>query len=487
MNSILFLIVIPLMAAFLSMFLGKKNRYIAYTAAIFNLLFSIGILLSGNIPFNVAIGSWSAPYGINFVATDLSIIFLILVNLGAVLALTTSGKDKGYPFYAFFYVLLAGTNGLVLTGDIFNFFLFVELSTFATAGLVAYNRNKLASGAALKYLIVASVSSAFALGSIGLIYKTLGTLNLAEIALRLGELNGATLSLIIILFLVSLLLELKIFPFNIWVVKAYEASNTEVNLFLHGMFGTAGIYAALRFLIMIFGIGQGDTTGNFNITATLAILSFVTVIISEVGALTERNMKKILAYSTMGQMGMILFAISLGTKEAYTGIFFLVISNFLAKFILFMVSRQFSKVSDSYDYTSMRGLGRNYALLGIAFTAAALSLMGIPFFAGFLGKLTIISSALLFGKLVIIGAVIIVLASVVEGVYFLRIAHTFFTEGPVRERKITRRNCVLPALLALMIIVVGVYPDIANHTISTLVTELTNVTEHYISIVLPLK
>ncbi|WDC84425.1 proton-conducting transporter membrane subunit [Caloramator sp. mosi_1] len=283
MNSVVFLVVIPLIAAFLSLFLETKNKIIMYLVTFFNLLFTIFIFKSGCIPFNVAIGGWKAPYGINFVVTDITIYFLLLVNTAAVISITLVKDIKEYQFYSFYFVLLAATNGMVLTGDMFNFYLFTELSTFAIAGLVAYKRDRLSTGAALKFLILSSTASLFSLASIGLIYKTLGTLNFADIAVKLPSLNQASFNLILILFLSSMLVELKIFPFNLWVVKSYEGSITSVNMFTHGMLGTAGIYGAVRILLIVF-----PNMYKTNISTILMILSFMTVIIGEVGALKEK-------------------------------------------------------------------------------------------------------------------------------------------------------------------------------------------------------
>lgn len=486
MNSIVFLVVIPLIAAFLSLFLEKNNKILSYIVTLFNLSFSIFVLTSGRIPFNVAIGGWRAPYGINFVVTDLTIFFLILVNFAALLALTTIPETMEYQFYSFYFVLLSSTNGIVLTGDLFNFFLFVELSTFAVAGLIAYKRDRLSTGAALKYLILSSTASIFTLASIGLIYKTLGTLNFADIARRVSSLNEASLSLILVLFISSLLVELKIFPFNMWVVKAYEASKTSVNLFIHGMLGTAGVYGAIRILFMIFSKEAGKLTLSGNLTSILVVFAFVTVIIGEIGALTEKNMKKILAFSSMAQLGIVLFGISLGSLNALKGVFYIVISNYIAKFVMFLTAKEYSKVSESYNFHDMKGLGRKYPLLAIAFTISALSLMGIPFFAGFWGKISIIGNAIFAGRLGLIGAVIILLASVIEGAYYLRISHTFFSEGKERENKISRRTCFLPILLALLILFIGINPNGFEKIIEILIEEIKS-PDKYVKLILSLK
>lgn len=482
MNSIVFLVVIPLIAAFLSLFLESLNKATMYIVTLFNLIFSLAVLMSGNIPFNVAIGGYRAPFGINFVVTDITIYFLLLVNIAALISITMVKNIKEYQFYSFYFVLLAATNGMVLTGDMFNFYLFTELSTFAIAGLVAYKRDRLSTGAALKFLILSSTASLFSLASIGLIYKTLGTLNFADIAVKLSSLNQASFNLIVILFLSSMLVELKIFPFNLWVVKSYEGSITSVNMFTHGMLGTAGIYGVIRILLIVF-----PNMYKTNISTVLIILSFMTVLIGEVGALKEKNLVKVLAFSSMAQMGMFMFGLALGSFESIKGALYLVVSNYIAKMVMFIVTKQYSNAVDSKNYNDMKGLGRKYPLLAISFTIAALSLMGMPFFAGFWGKFSIVVSALATGKLASIGISLILIASVVEGVYYLRISHTFFSEKDVNNVNISRVYCLVPFVLAILILAIGIYPSYVEQVVLNIIDEIKNAPDKYINIILSLK
>ncbi|SHE47596.1 complex I subunit 5 family protein [Caloramator proteoclasticus] len=482
MNSIVFLVVIPLIAAFLSLFLGNLNKITMYIVTLFNLIFSISVFMSGKIPFNVAIGGWKAPFGINFVVTDITIYFLLLVNIAALMSITMVKDIKEYQFYSFYFVLLAATNGMVLTGDMFNFYLFTELSTFAIAGLVAYKRDRLSTGAALKFLILSSTASLFSLSSIGLIYKTLGTLNFADIALKLTKLNQASYNLILILFLASMLVELKIFPFNLWVVKSYEGSITSVNMFTHGMLGTAGIYGAIRILLIVF-----PNMYNTNISKVLVILSVFTVLIGEIGALKEKNLVKVLAFSSMAQMGIFMFGIALGSFESIKGSLYIVVSNYLAKLVMFIVTKQYSRAVDSKNYIDMKGLGRKYPILAISFTIAALSLMGMPFFAGFWGKFSIVISALSLDRLSTLGIAIILIASVIEGVYYLRISHTFFVEKDVNSVNISRVYSIIPFALALLILVVGIYPNSIEQMLFNVIDEIKNAPNKYINIILSLK
>jgi len=215
MNSVLFLVVIPLLGTFISLF-NKKVKEMTFLITLFNEIFTIYIITCVGLPKIAIIGGFLPPYGINFVLTDLSLLFIFLVNTAGLISMLVINEKKTSKFYSVYLVLLAANNGLVLTGDLFNLFIFMELSTFAITALISYKRDKVSSGTGIKYLILSSVSSSFLLIGIGMIYKTLGTLNIADIAGKLNLLSVPTLSLIILLIFAGILVEIEIFPFNIW-------------------------------------------------------------------------------------------------------------------------------------------------------------------------------------------------------------------------------------------------------------------------------
>ncbi|KYH35288.1 Na(+)/H(+) antiporter subunit D1 [Clostridium tepidiprofundi DSM 19306] len=487
MNSVLFLITIPLIGAFLALFTKKANRSIATLIALFMEIFTISIYISGKLPASVAIGGWPAPYGINFVLTPLSVGFVILINLAAIISLLLIREEKSYQFYSTFLVLLAASNGIVLTGDIFNFYIFSELTTFAITALIAYTRDRKSTGAAIKYLILASASSAFLLIGIGVLYKTLGTLNIADIASKVTLLNSATLQLIMILMFAGIFVELELFPFNMWVPKAYIAAKTSVNIMLHGMLGTAGAYVITRILLTMFSNGNAVFIDG-NIAKIILIIAMLTIIISETAAFAERNIKKVLAFSSMGQMGLILFGFMIGNEQAIRGAFYVVIANFLAKTVLFILTGEFMTIVKSDKWEDMKGLGRKYPVAGVAFIIASLSLMGMPLFAGFWGKLGIIQGAMSGNGVIMTGVVIILITAVIEGIYFLKIAHTLFLEKDENiefTSKLRVHSTIIAGVLALVIVIIGVHPGLLGSNIDKASNELLKSVPNYVQIVFP--
>jgi len=488
MNSALFLIAIPLLGAFATLLLKKSNQILAIGITLFMAIFSASTLFGGQLPANVVIGGWQPPFGINFVLTTMSVGFVFLVNLAGLLALVSIKEEKKVQFYSIYLVLVAATNGLILTGDLFNFFIFVELSTFAIAGLIAYSGNRLSTGTALKYLILSSTAGAFLLIGVGVIYKTLGTLNMAEAAAHMGSLNPAALSLVMVLILAGIFVELEVFPFNIWVPNAYLSSKTSVTLMLHGMLGTAASYITARILITLFAVGGNGVLADEGIRNMVILIAIATMLISQISAYSEKKLKKVLAFSSMAQMGLILFAFMIGSKEAIIGAFFIVIANYVSKLVLLALAGEYSLVVGSDNWEDMKGLGRKYPLSAIAFTVAALTVMGMPLFAGFWGKLGILQGAMKGDGLLLVGAVAILIAAVVEGIYLLKIAHTLFLvreEGKDFVEEPRKRIVGIAITLAGVAIVIGLYPGLLENMFNIASAEILDSLPNYIKVVFP--
>ncbi|BEP29946.1 complex I subunit 5 family protein [Helicovermis profundi] len=486
MNSVLFLIVIPLLGAFLALFAKKANRTIATIIALFMEIFSIIIYLSDKLPTSVLIGGWQAPFGINFVLTPMSVSFIILINLAAAISLFVIRGEKSYQFYSTFLVLLAASNGIVLTGDIFNFYIFSELTAFGITALIAYPRDKRSTGAALKYLILASTASSFLLIGIGIIYKTLGTLNIADIASKVPLLNPLTLELIIVLMLAGIFVELELFPFNMWVPKAYFGGTTSVNVMLHGMLGTAGAYIIARILLTMFAASGSGILINANIANSILIIASLTILVSEIAAFAEKKLKKVLAFSSMGQMGLIIFGFMVGNEQALIGAFYMVVANFLAKTILFVLAGEFISMTGSDNWEDMKGIGRKHPVSGLAFVVASLSLMGVPFFAGFWGKLGVIQGAINGSGFMVVGIIIILITAIIEGVYFLKISHTLFLEKDKNEEfksSARKTSLVIAASLAIIVLAIGIKPGLIKANVNSAANEILNSTTNYVDVV----
>ncbi|MFA9396752.1 MAG: complex I subunit 5 family protein [Clostridiaceae bacterium] len=487
MNSLVFLIVIPLIGAFLNLF-NKKVKLISFLITLTNLIISLYLIISFSGPKIAIIGGYSPPYGINFSLTNLSALYLVLINLAAIISISLVNKEKENKFYSIYLVLLAASNGIVLTGDLFNLFIFLELSSFATAAIIAYKKDKLASGTAIKYLILASVSSSFLLIGIGLIYKTLGTLNIADIGSNIYLLSNMTLSFITILIIAGLFMEFELFPFNIWVPKAYMATNASENIMLFGLVGSSASYVMIRIIFTMLSPSGNGALVNENIIKIISIFALITILVSEISAYSENKLKKILAFSSMAQMGMIFYGLIINDMNSIKGALYLVIANFLAKIVLLILSGEFEKITGSNTYKGYKGLGRKYKSLGIAFVLASLSLMGIPFTLGFVGKINILEALFKLRGSYLIGAAIILIASIIEGIYYLKISHYLFLENKELENKDTSPRIlvfVISIIFVLVIVLLGVYPKLIDNYLNNISLEILDSIKYYVKIVLP--
>lgn len=482
MNSVLFLVVIPLMGTFISLF-NKKVKEMTFLITLFNEIFTIYIITSVSLPKVAIIGGFLPPYGINFVLTSISILFIFLINTAGLISMLVIHEKKSSKFYSVYLVLLAANNGLVLTGDLFNLFIFMELSTFAITALISYKRNKVSSGTGIKYLILSSVSSSFLLIGIGIIYKTLGTLNIADIAGKLNLLSVPTLSLIILLIFAGILVEIEIFPFNIWVPKAYISADASVNIMLFGILGSSASYVMARIIFTMLSVNHDGKLSSYGLSNVIMIFAVLTIIISELAAYSEKKMKKILAFSSMGQMGLILYGFTLANKAGVIGALFLVIASFLAKTVLLILNGEFEKISGSDDYRDYKGIGRENKIAGIVFAIAALSLMGIPLTAGFIGKLNLIEGAISLGGINIYVAAAILAMSVLEGIYFLKISnYLFLTKEKEFKSRIKYSTLSIAIILSALIIIIGLSPNITNY-FGNAAGEILNSTSNYINVV----
>jgi len=322
---------------------------------------------------------------------------------------------------------------------------------------------------------------------IGLLYSGTGSLNIADNIIKLRSLNPKFIITIIILFIPMLLVETEIIPFNFWVPGAYQKSSSNFAAVLSGIFLTAGIYIFIRIFIMFFG-NVLDETYLHKIKIILFLLAGLSFMLGEIAAYSSKNIKKILAYSSIGQAGLILSGLLMVNKTAVWGAMFLLLAHIIAKSLMFFITSFFVKSTQTSNYKNLTGIGRTYPFLGFGFTIGALSLSGMPLFAGFWGKFSlikgIVSNISNQPKLFYLAILFLGIGIIVETVYLLRLSHKLF-EKPKNEFKgkvpILLKVTVL--ILVLILVILGVYPQIITSCISGMSNEVFNIKE-YINIIL---
>lgn len=486
-NPIL-LIAVPLGFAFIIPIFGfiskRIEKYIPTVVLLFNLVVSLSLIpkVLGN-PIVVSLGGFPPPFCINLVAGPIGILLSAVIALAgffvSIYALDYIKEGDTEKYHILYLLLLTGATGVVLTGDIFNLFVFFEILCISSYALVAYSGNKAGAEAAVKYLIQGAIGSSFLLIGIGLLYGSFGTLNMADIARNIDSISDISVFVPLVLIITGLGVEAAIFPLNAWLPDAHSSAPSSISAILSGIAIEIGIYAVARVLFTIFGVSL-NTASNFLLF--LVFLGLLTLLIGELSAFSQNNIKRMLAYSSIGQIGLILFALGIGTSYGVTGGLFQIVSHGLGKTLLFLAVGYMIHRTGSMDISNLKGIGSKMPIISLCFTIGAFSLVGLPPFVGFPSKFLIVKAALFKGEIlftILIG--IVLLATVIEGAYFFRVVQVLYFKGRKADPK--REEAPVAALIPLfvlmvLIIVIGMYPRLITGVLDSAASEFLNRMEY---------
>ena len=459
-NPIL-LIVVPLATAFfisiLTTIWKDGGKYLALLAGLFNAVVSV-ILLPVVMakPIHVTIAGFRAPIGIDLLAGSLGMLFSVIISVTGFFVLIYSLdyiSDKSQNrYYTLFLLLLVGSTGMVLTNDIFNLFVFFEILCISSYILVAYNRDEHGLEASIKYLVLGSVGSILFLLAIAIIYLKLGTLNMADIADKIGGLTGSAKLMVVVLLLSGLGVEAAIFPLNSWLPDAHSSAPSSISALLSGFVIEVALIVLMKIMYSVVGAIQ--------VLEIVSVIAVATLLVGEFSAFRQDNIKRILAYSSIGQVGLILFALSLNSRAGISAGVLQVINHTASKSILFLVSGYFILKTGSYNFRDYGGIAKKMPVSSLLFAFATLSLIGIPPFLGFFSKIQIIVAAAKSGSTLLLWLIVgILLGTIIEGAYFLRVVQVLYfgksdvvSSSDVKEAPFI---AVFPIVLMGLVIVVG--------------------------------
>ncbi|MGE3063831.1 MAG: complex I subunit 5 family protein [bacterium] len=493
-NSAILLIVAPLLMAFLSLPIGMFNKRVPALLLVltnaFCFFFSTYLLtivaLKG--PLVSVISGFEPPFGINLVLTYTSLLLLSLIYLiilaASVVFVSKKTDENTVKVSSLLFLFTASASGLLLTGDIFNMFVFFEIFAVANISLITLNKNKSSLKGAFKYLLLSSIGSAFFLFAIGMIYGTLGTLNIAEIGLRFHELSPLTGSFIFIMFLGAILSETETFPFNFWITDSYGGARNFVNILLGSASSVAALYVFFRIFLTIIGYpinNRYEFLVSVDGRTIVAFISAFSIIASEVAALSSKNVKRVLALSSASQMGMILFAFSISDFNSLSAALVLILNLSLSKAILFLSSHEIMKGNKEKNIDSLSGGLKRSPLFSILFIFAALSMVGFPLTLGFYGKTALIASAVSTSNYFVILISIVLLASVAELFYYFRMMHKLFVFRQTDVNEKPRFNLFYATsgilLVAVMVLLI-VLPKFTERIVSSAAKDMMDKTTY---------
>ena len=398
-------IIVPLMAAPVCVLLRRKM--LTWAFAMLVSLFALGVaaqllikVLDGGV-ISYAMGGWVAPVGIEYRVDVINAFVLLLVSLiGAVVlfyappsvANEISG-ERHYLFYAAYLLCLTGLLGITITGDAFNVFVFLEISSLSSYTLIALGRDRRALTATYQYLILGTIGATFIVIGIGLMYMMTGTLNMADLSERLPVMFHTRTAVVAFAFLtVGMLIKLALFPLHTWLPNAYCYAPSVVTAFLAATATKVSIYVFLRFTFTVWGADFVFET--LNLDAFLVPLALVGIYVASIAAIYQTNVKRLLAYSSVAQIGYMMLGIGFVSVSGLTGGIVHLFNHALMKGGLFLVVGAVVLRIGSSELADWKGLGRRMPVTMAAFVLGGLGLIGVPLTVGFISKWYLILAAL---------------------------------------------------------------------------------------------
>jgi len=426
------------------------------------------VLVSGTISYGL--GGWAPPIGIEYRVDEVNAFLLLLVSIFIAVVMLYAPRSiaseiersKRAGYYSMFLMCCAGLQGMAISGDAFNIFVFTEISSLATYVMIAMGRDRRALFAAFQYLIIGTIGATFYVIGVGILYSMTGTLNLVDIAARLDSEANYRGSVVAIAFIgVGFGLKLALFPLHLWLPNAYAFAPTTATAFLASTATKVAVYLLARFVFSVFGEHfDFDQGGRTEVLLLLAVLAMIG---PSVIAIFQDNVKRMLAYSSVAQIGYILLGIAFATETGLTGAFSHIFNHAVIKCALFLavgcmfISTGITRIQD------MAGIGRTMPLTMGAFVLAGLGLIGVPGTAGFVSKWYLIQGAAELGLWWLVG--VIVFASVLAVFYIGRVVEVaWFREpqGASHDPKETPTEMlVITWALALAVLYFGVQTDIS--------------------------
>ena len=440
-------VIVPLLAAPACLLLDKGRIAWLFTCAVGVATFAISLLLLQQVyqhgTLSYELGGWDAPWGIEYRIDLLSAFVLPIVSgVGAVVLLaahTSIGEEIGGRAQPLFYVLyllcMAGLLGIVVTGDIFNVFVFLEISSLATYALIAQGRDRRALWAAYQYLIVGTIGATFLLVGIGFLYSLTGTLNMEDLASRLPALAGSvTVYAAFAFIVVGICLKLALFPLHLWLPNAYAYAPSIATAFLAATATKVAVYLLVRLHLSVFGEGFADLV--LPLEGIFLVLGCAGVLVASTVAIFEDNVKRLFAYSSIAQIGYMIIGLGMGTATGVQATLLHLFNHALMKGALFLALVAVVYRVGGVSLAHFRGLGKTMPMTMAVLVIGGLSLVGIPGTVGFISKWYLVLGVLAGAPLVLIA--VIVLGSLLALVYVWRIVETaYFTAPdpgtPVRE------------------------------------------------------
>jgi multicomponent Na+:H+ antiporter subunit D len=485
------LVIVPLISAFLISAAGWVNRRLCFPIAVAALSVtvysSVGLLMrvldEGVIIYRL--GGWPPPFGIAYYVDHLNGLVLVVVAVVALLNLIASKKsidqefpEKTGPFYTLYVLMVTGLLGIVVTGDAFNLYVLLEIASLTGYGLIAMGEER-APLATLNYVYMGTIGACFYLLGVGYLYIVTGSLNMADIAGILPALyqSKAVLAAFIIC-MVGLWLKMALFPLHAWLPNAYTFAPSAATSLIAPLVTKVMVYVMIRLILTVFTPKFAFAT--FAVKDPIVWLAVIAIVMGAIFALAERNLKKMLTYVIIAEVGYMVGGAWLGNRAAMTGAILHIVNDALMTLCIFLVVGNIVYRVKGYAFEDLKGLFRKMPFTMGAFVIGALSIIGVPPTCGFFSKWYLINGAIQAGHYGFMVALLF--SSLVNVILFFRVIEISYYEPlsdhhghehhsePMAEAPLTM---LVPLLIVSVgLVLVGIYTgDIVNQIIQFAIPE----------------
>lgn len=350
-------------------------------------------------------GNWKAPLGITFVSDTFSALLVLLTSLTglAVSIYSTVGishRRIKYGYYSIFHFLLMGLSGSFLTGDIFNLYVWFEVVIISSFVLLTLGGKRMQMEGAIKYVAMNMLASVIFLTAIGVLYGITGTLNMADLAVKIQEVpNKGLVSVTSLLFFVGFGIKSAVFPLYFWLPSSYHTPPSAIAAVFGGLLTKMGVYAMFRIFTLIF-IPDAFTLNVF------VIVALATMLTGAFGTINKKSIRRIFSYLIVCHIGYLIAGLGLYTKAALIGALFYIVHDIVVKSNLFLVSGLIFKVRGSTDIRRLGGFYKDYPKLSLLMAIVLFSLVGIPPLSGFWPKIQLFQEAFERSEYILLGSLI---------------------------------------------------------------------------------
>ncbi len=432
-------VVVPLLSAPLCALIARPRMAWATALVVSALAMLMSAALLQQVldsgPISYALGGWAAPWGIEYRVDTVNAFVLLIVSTISTVVLPFAlhsveqevRADRVGLFYTAWMLCLTGLLGIVITGDAFNVFVFLEIASLSSYVLISMGGDRRALIAAFRYLIMGTIGATFILIGIGLLYAMTGTLNMTDLAVRLAALEDTRTVKVAFGFLtVGIGIKMALFPLHAWLPNAYAYAPSAVAAFLAGSATKVAVYVWLRFFFTIFGADFARDSMGMDLL--LMPLALAAIVIASLIAVFQQDAKRLLAYSSIAQIGYMALGISLFSMTGLTAAIVHLFNHAIIKTVLFMALGCIVFRTGSVNIASLAGMGRRMPWTMAAFVFGALSLVGVPLTVGFISKWYLLLAALERGWWPL--AVVVVLTSLLAAVYCGRVIEVAYFRDP---------------------------------------------------------